>query len=64
MAIFEVHYSFTCQECSKAENAWTEIQASHELAAFTRVHGLAQCSGCAASLEPRQPMTTTMKQVG
>jgi len=64
MAMFKVHYSFTCQECSKPQSAWTEVQASDEVAAFTRVHGLAQCSSCAASLQSRQPMTTTMKQVG
>jgi len=64
MAIFKVHYSFTCQECSKPRSAWIEVQASDEDAAFTRVHALVQCLDCAASLEHRQPFTTTMKRVG
>lgn len=64
MAIFKVHYSFTCQECSKPRSAWTKVHASDEVAAFTRVHALVQCPDCAAFLEPRQPLTTTMKRVG
>lgn len=64
MAIFKVHYSFTCQECSKLRSAWAAVQASDEVAAFTRVHALVQCPDCAVSLEPRQSLTTTMKRVG
>ena len=28
MAIFKVHYSFTCQECSKPRSAWTKVDPS------------------------------------
>jgi DNA-directed RNA polymerase subunit M/transcription elongation factor TFIIS len=64
MAVFKVHYSFTCQKCGKPESAWIEVQTSDELAAFTRAHGLIRCPDCTASLKPKQLLSTTMKRVG
>jgi len=64
VAIFEVHYSFTCTSCKKPNSDWMAVEAAHEVEALSSAHGLACCSSCEAALEPEQRLTTTMKRIG
>jgi hypothetical protein len=64
MAVFEVHYSFSCSGCKVPNNEWMEVEAAHEVEALASAHRHIHCSQCEAALEPRQRLTTTMKRIG
>ena len=63
MLKFEVHYTFRCAKCGKANDDRVEVQAADKLKAFRFAHEEARCSHCTASLRPRQAMTTTIKEL-
>jgi hypothetical protein len=44
MAVFKVHYSFSCSGCKMPNNEWMEVEAAHEVEALASAHRLIHCS--------------------
>ena len=64
MAKFEVHYSFTCGKCKTKNENRIEIDAPDRLTAYQFALASSECSGCKTPVDPKQPFTTTIKQIG
>jgi hypothetical protein len=64
MAKFEVHYSFTCGKCKTKNENRIEIDAPDRLAAYQFALASSECSECKTHVDPKQPFTATIKQIG
>ena len=63
MAKFEVHYSFTCGKCDTKNENRIEIDASDIIAAYQLALASSECSKCKTPVDPKQPFTTTIRQI-
>ena len=64
MSIWEVHYSFSCQACNKANAGLTaKINVNNEAEVMALTHNEARCVHFEAPLEPQQPLTITTTRI-
>jgi hypothetical protein len=64
MPNFEIHYSFTCNECGKLNDVRFLKDAADKVQAYRSVKLDAVCKHCETPIDQEQHFTSTVKQLG